>query len=204
MSEDLDTLSRAYAAILEEARGHVAARRDPNAASLEARIRAAAMEARADGDPAEVDGAERQALQQLARIVSVHRARARMTREAAPQPAAAPLRRRAQLRARPTITGNMEVRRTGTATLVWDPASAVTEWEVRFSERPDPRRDYVVLETLTLPATATSVDVPLGDRPLRVHLLGRSRDGRLQRRALISALTREGWDDRWERRASAS
>jgi hypothetical protein len=37
-----------------------------------------------------------------------------------------------------------------------------------------------------------------------VHLLGRSRDGRLLRRALISALTQESWNDRWERRASAS
>jgi hypothetical protein len=162
MSDDLDALRRAYAAILEEARGHVAARRDPNAPGL-------------DGDQAEIDRAEQQALQQLARVVSVYRARARLTREAAPPPAAAPLRRRAQLRTRPTITGNMEVRRGGTAMLEWDPAAAVTEWEVRFSERPDPRRDYVVLETLTLPGSA-----------------------------LISALTREGWDDRWERRASAS
>jgi hypothetical protein len=39
---------------------------------------------------------------------------------------------------------------------------------------------------------------------VRVHLLGRGRDGRLVRRAIISALTREGWDERWQRRASAS
>jgi hypothetical protein len=81
---------------------------------------------------------------------------------------------------------------------------AVASWEVRISERPDPRADYVVQETLTLPAATTSVGLPLGDVPLRVHVLGRSRDGRLVRRALISALTRETWSDRWQRRASAS
>jgi hypothetical protein len=37
-----------------------------------------------------------------------------------------------------------------------------------------------------------------------VHLLGRGRDGRLLRRAVISALTRGAWGERWERRASAS
>jgi hypothetical protein len=75
---------------------------------------------------------------------------------------------------------------------------------VRFSERPDARADYEVRETLTLAPDATTVDLPLGDNPLRVHLLGRSRDGRLLRRAVISALTRSGWGERWERRASAS
>ncbi|MEN3338450.1 MAG: hypothetical protein V7647_2126, partial [Acidobacteriota bacterium] len=80
----------------------------------------------------------------------------------------------------------------------------VTEWEVRFSERPDPGSDYVARETLTLPSAATSVEVPLGERPLRVHLLGRRRDGRLLRRAVISALTRENWNDRWQRRGSAA
>ena len=29
-------------------------------------------------------------------------------------------------------------------------------WEVRFSERPDPRREYVVRESLTLPATLST------------------------------------------------
>ena len=51
---------------------------------------------------------------------------------------------------------------------------------------------------------AAFVELELGDTPSRVHLLGRGRDGRLVRRAIISALTREGWDERWQRRASAS
>jgi hypothetical protein len=37
-----------------------------------------------------------------------------------------------------------------------------------------------------------------------VHVLGRTRDGRLLRRAVISGLTAENWRDRWQRRASAS
>ena len=73
----------------------------------------------------------------------------------------------------------MEIRRQEdgeTLMLTWDAVAAVTGWEVRFSERPDARGDYVVREEMTLPAAATSVKVPLGKHPLRVHLLGRSRD----------------------------
>jgi hypothetical protein len=88
--------------------------------------------------------------------------------------------------------------------LTWDTTRAIAGWEVRFSERPDARGEYEVRETLTLPPETTTVALPLGDKPLRVHVLGRSRDGRLLRRAVISALTRGGWNDRWERRASAS
>ncbi len=101
----------------------------------------------------------------------------------------------------------MEVRRAARGDAIvlrWDAARGVESWEVRFSERPDARSDYVVRETLSLPASATEVDLPLGERALRVHLLGRGRDGRLVRRAIISALTRETWNDRWQRRASAA
>ena len=89
-------------------------------------------------------------------------------------------------------------------TLVWDPVKAVTGWEVRISARPDPRGDYVVQETRELSPGETSAHVPLGSQPLRVHVLGRTRDGRLLRRAVISGLTEGNWRDRWQRRASAS
>ncbi|MGH3003950.1 MAG: hypothetical protein ACRDM1_15025, partial [Gaiellaceae bacterium] len=121
------------------------------------------------------------------------------------RPAAVSLR--AALRTRPTINANMDVRRRtdgGRFFLAWDAAPAVASWEVRFSERADARGDYAVREELTLPAGTTNVELPLGELPLRVHVLGRSRDGRLLRRAVISALTRAGWDERWQRRASAS
>jgi hypothetical protein len=101
----------------------------------------------------------------------------------------------------------MDVRRRadgGRLGLEWDAAPAVAGWEVRFSERPDARGEYVVREELSLPGGATGVDVPLGELPLRVHVLGRSRDGRLVRRAVVSGLTRAGWNERWLRRASAS
>jgi hypothetical protein len=101
----------------------------------------------------------------------------------------------------------MEVRRQtseGKFLLAWDAVPAVATWEVRISERKDPRSDYIVIDLKTLPATQTSVVLPLEDRGLRVHLLGRGRDGRLIQRAVISALTRDSWDERWQRRASAS
>ena len=66
------------------------------------------------------------------------------------------------------------------------------------------RADYVVRESLQLEPGVTRVELPLADQPLRVHVLGRSRDGRLVRRAVVSGLTRDGWSDRWQRRASAS
>jgi hypothetical protein len=62
----------------------------------------------------------------------------------------------------------------------------------------------VVREERALAGPETSLELVLGETPLRVHLLGRGRDGRLVRRAIISALTRDGWNERWQRRASAS
>lgn len=192
----MDEPAQQYAAIIAEARTQVAALQDPSA--LEARIRAVGGDAQA----------EQRALEQLERVLSVHRSRALLTRQPTPPPSPPPAPSlRAALRTRPTISANMEVRQQTEGDrflLAWDTTPAIAGWEVRFSERPDARADYEVRETLTLPADTTAVEVPLGDKPLRVHLLGRSRDGRLLRRAVISALTRGAWGERWERRASAS
>jgi hypothetical protein len=185
-----------HAKIIDEARKRVASGGKLNASAFEARIRAAG-------------GDTERALQQLARIVSVQRARALI---AGPpthvaEPARDPLRRPLALRTKPTITGNMEVRRDrrgDSFVLAWTAEPKVVAWDVRVSERPDVRGDYVVREERSLPGSETSVELELSDVPLRVHLLGRARDGRLFRRAIISALTREGWNERWQRRASAS
>jgi hypothetical protein len=198
-------MTQAFEAIIDEARAAVAARREPNAQALEARLRAAAKQERTGGDAASVDKAEQEALEQLKRVVSVHRARVRLSREPAPPsiaPPPSPLR--ALLRTRPTITGNMDVSRKRDGEklqLRWDAAPAVAEWEVRFSERADARADYVVGETLTLPGTATSVEVPLGERTMRIHLLGKGRNGKIVRRLMISGLTRDTWSEKWDRRA---
>ena len=206
----MEALTRAHTTIIREARAHVAAGRDPNAGALAARVKAAAQRERdaGDADPAEIDRAERHALKQLERIAAVHRARAALRREPgerreAPRPGP----RRPALRAKPTITGNMDVRAAEAADAValgWDAAPAVVSGEVRVSERPGARPEYVVRETRELPGDATAAEIVLGERPLRVHVLGRGRDGRLLRRAIVSSLTRENWRDRWERRASAS
>jgi hypothetical protein len=204
-----DALTAAFGAIFDQARAQVAEGRAPNVDALAARIRAAGRQARGRPGAHEkaIARAEQKALQQLARVVAVHRARALATRE--PAPPAVPSKRpgRTVLRTRPTISGNMDVRkaRAGDAIVLrWDAAAAVTGWEVRFSERPDPRSDYELRETLTLPAGATSIELPLSERPLRVHLLGRRRDGQLVRRAIVSGLTLETWNDRWQRRATAA
>ena len=189
--------SAELSSILDAVRSEIAAGRDPDVEALEARIRDA--------------GGDANALQQLQRVLTVHRARARLAAPSTP-PAAAPAapvrpRGRTAFRAQPTITGNMEVRRARSGdgiVLTWDAAAAVTGWEVRFSERADARSEYVVRETLTLPGNATSVELALGELPLRVHLLGRANDGRLVRRAIVSALTQDNWNERWQRRASAS
>ncbi len=193
-----DQLDERYTAILEEARARVAAREELDAASLDDRLRAVG-----GGAPQ-----ERAALQQLERVLAIQRARTRLAQQPArPVAGAAPVRRRSALRTRPTISGNMDVRRQRrgqTPILSWEPSSGVTSWDVRFSERPDSRSDYAVRDELNLPGTATNIEVTLGERTMRIHLLGRGRDGRLVRRAIISGLTEESWNDRWERRASAS
>ena len=198
---DHDALDRELASILDEARADIAAGRDPDEQALAARIRKVGGAAKA----------QERALQQLQRVLTVQRARARLA--SPPTPPTAPAasasvrpRGRTAFRAQPTITGNMEVRRARSGdgvVLSWD-AAAVRGWEVRFSERADARSEYVVRETLTLPGNATSVELALGELPLRVHLLGRANDGRLVRRAIVSALTQDNWNDRWQRRASAS
>lgn len=201
-------LSAATETIVADARAAVAAGREPELDVLRARLRTAAEAAREAAAPGAIDRIEQAALRQLERVANVQRARTRLASRPAP-PATAPRAsaRRPVLRTRPTINANMELRRERdgeTFRLVWDAAPVVVDWEVRLSERPDARADYVVRDTLSLPADATSVDLRLGDVPLRVHVLGRSRDGRLLRRAVVSSLTRTSWDERWERRASAS
>ncbi|HVU77807.1 MAG TPA: hypothetical protein VHC67_09515 [Gaiellaceae bacterium] len=182
--------------ILREARALVAAGGTPDWKALRDRIRALGLGT----------APEREALRRLERVGAVHRARATVrpkAAEAAPAPSPAPGLRSALLRTRPTVTGNMDVRREGDA-LVWPPERAVAAWELRISERPDPRGDYVVREEGELPGETTRLELPLGEVPLRVHLLGRDRGGRLVRRTILSGISRETWTDRWQRRASAS
>jgi hypothetical protein len=200
-------LESVLAAILADARAQVAAGREPNIAGLEARIATAVRRARSAGDDAAaIDELEAGVRRKVGAIMSVGRARARLAREPAPQPnPSTQPRRPLALRTKPTITGTLDVRRAEGEgyKLVWDAVPAVTEWEVRFSERPDKRSDYAERQRFMLAAAETSVELPLGDNPFRVNVLGRGR-GRLQQRALISGLTRAGWRERWRRRPSAS
>jgi hypothetical protein len=188
-----------YSVILDQARASVAAGRDPDWSVLESRVKAVTADPRAAGDAQ----SERRALQQLKLLASVHRARARL----APKAAAAPVRRPAILRDRPTITGTMDVRRErdgDTYVLRWETPREVSVWELRISERTDSRGTYTVREERELPGETTSVELPLGELALRVHLIGRSRTGKLIRRAVMSSLTPESWSERWQRRASAA
>jgi hypothetical protein len=197
-----DESGRKYAEIVEEVRAQVAAGGEPDLDEVTARIRS-------------IGGrGQKRAVEQVRRVVAIQRARALLAREPAPPPARrAPAFRGARpparpaLRSRPTITGNMDVRSTGSAeqlTLSWKPVPRVAEWEVRISERPDPRSEYDVLEARTLAPETTAVDVELGPNARRVHILGRTRGGQLLARAIVSGLTSESWDERWQRRASAS
>ena len=115
--------------------------------------------------------------------------------------------RRLALQPSATIVGNMAVRKKPTANgleLGWDAAANVTEWRVRVSTRPDPRRDYVEGEIVILPAGATSFEVELDEDPRRIQLHGHARDGRIVRRAIVSALTSGNSGAQWKRQATAS
>jgi hypothetical protein len=186
-------------AILAEARASVAAGREPDVSGLERRVTVAA------GPDVEAGA---QAREQLVRIAAVWRARSRVAQEREPveppKPRSVPLRE--AFRARPTISGTLEVRRAANRAgfwIEWRPDPAVTEWEVRFSERPDLRSEYAERESRTLAADETALELPLGENPFQVAIVGRGRTGRAQRRALISGLTRESWRERWQRRAGS-
>jgi hypothetical protein len=177
--------------ILREARATVAEGGDPDWKALRDRIRRAATD----------EPARRAGLAQLERIGAVHRARSARPVQSAPVPAP----RSAALRTKPSLTGDLELRRerAGDAfELSWPVLPGVERWEVRIAERSGAKRDYVPLTSHELPAATTRLQLPLGDVPLRVHVLGRSRNGRLVRRAIASGLTSTSWDERWQRRAS--
>jgi hypothetical protein len=168
---------RAIDEVLAEARAEVAAGRYPDVVALRARL-----------------GGDQEALARLDRVLAVHRGRARLAQVVSDP--RVPVTK--ALRTKPSWSGDMELRRVGEYRLEWDAVPAVSTWEVRISERADVRRDYTVRETLEV--EGSSVDLPLDDRPLRVHVVGRTPTGRLVRRAVVSGLTREGWNDRWNRR----
>jgi hypothetical protein len=191
-----------YAVILDQARASIAAGRTPAWSVLEARVKAVAQRPRGQVDSEQ----EVRALQQLKLLASVQRARVRVAPPETVERKTS-TKRPVALRERPTITGNMEVRRESDGkvfALHWDAAPGVLEWVVRLSERNDPRGGYAVLEERALPGNALSVELPLGENALRVHLLGRGRGGKLVRRAVMSPLTPESWGERWQRRASAA
>jgi hypothetical protein len=104
------------------------------------------------------------------------------------------------LATRPTISGALDVRRGRDYVLQWNAARDVAAWEVRIAERPDVRRDYVEREERELPGSATEVELPLGDKPMRVRIVGKDARGRLVRRALLTGVTRETWNMRWQKR----
>lgn len=214
----VDPLERALAAVVADARLQVRAGRLPDRRALEARVRGAAERRRAElahdeQAAAAATAAEEAALAQLDSVGAVHRAFRRIAQPvtapalvAAPAAPAGP-RRFGGFRAKPTISGTLDVRRKetgGTIVLSWDPLPAVKTWEVRFSRKTDVRGDYEAGETLTLPPGVTEVVLPLGEHQLRVNVIGQARDGRPVRRVLVSALTAENWNERWERRATAS
>jgi hypothetical protein len=178
--------------ILSDARAQVAAGRDPDWKQLRDRVRALELGKKA----------ERDALRQLEQVGAVHRARRAVARPAAPPPA--PASRKPLLVTKPTISGTMDVRRAREHVLEWTPLKTVEQWDVRISERPSVRADYVVRSEQTLPASTSELELELGDKAMRVHLLGRGRGGKLVQRAVISGLTRAGWSTRWEKRATAS
>jgi hypothetical protein len=156
--------------------------------------------AHASLDPAFED-ADAAALESLRAIVAAARAAVPHT-----TPQARPVRRLA-LQPSPTIVGNMSVSKRRTAEgleLSWDGTAAVTEWTLRVSVRPDPRADYVEGDDLALPGGSLSFVVRLDEHPRRLQLYGRARDGRIVRRATVSALTEGNCGSQWRRQATAS
>ena len=162
--------------VLAEARAAVAAGRFPDVIALRERLAG-------DAD----------ALARLDRVLAVHRARARVA-----QPAATRAPARSRLRTKPSVNADKEVRKAAEYVLAWDALAAVPVWEVRISERADARSDYE--PTRSLETAEPRVELPLGDRPMKVHIVGRSGSSKVLRRAVVSGVTRDSWHDRWQKR----
>ena len=207
-------LGRRHAPYLREAQRLVAEMLAPDEGGLAAGVRAETRRylssqpwiAHASLEPA-VAGAEGATLAALEALVSG--ARAQLEPESTQVQAAASLRpvRRLALQPSATIVGNMAVRKKPTGDgveLSWDAAPNVADWTIRISVRPDPRQDYVEGELVTLPSTTMRLDVALDELPRRIQLYGLARDGRIVRRAIVSALTSGNSGAQWKRQATAS
>lgn len=175
--------------ILDDVRAQIARGDEPDAATLEERVRAV--------DPA--------ALPQVRRLLAVHRAKRLLAAPAAPaQPATPRPARRELYRAKPTISANMSVRAKATGDAValeWDAVRGVT-WEARTAERPDARSPYVDRDTASL--DKPRLELRLTELPQRVSIVGRNVAGRIVRRAVVSGLTSANWRQKWQQRPSAS
>ncbi|MCY7303076.1 MAG: hypothetical protein LH654_08595 [Thermoleophilia bacterium] len=115
--------------------------------------------------------------------------------------------RRLTLQPSATIVGNMAVRKKPAGDgveLSWDTGPNITAWTIRVSVRPDPRQDYVEGELVTLAPATGRFDVALDELPRRIQLYGLARDGRIVRRAIVSALTSGNSGAQWKRQATAS
>jgi hypothetical protein len=179
--------------ILDVARAQIARGETPDAAALEARIRA--VVAPGGGD----------ALRALERLLAVARARRAVAAPPTPKSPPAPKRRAEVYRAKPTIAANMVVRvraNGGGVVLEWDAVRGVGEWDVRVADRPDARSPYTDRETRRL--SEPRVELQLDDLPQRVSITGRTATGRIVQRAVVSGLTAENWRQKWQQRASAS
>jgi len=150
VNDPLDAIVRRHAAIINEARATVAAGGELDTDALAERLVAAARRSAALRSPEQseaIAAAERAARSQLERLVGVQKAKKRLGAEqVAPSATARPAPALpGRLQTRPTITGNMDVRRgeeAGELSLSWQAEAAVSSWEVRFSERPRPGADY--------------------------------------------------------------
>jgi hypothetical protein len=201
-------LGRRHALYLREAQRLVLEGLVPDKAGLAAGIRSETRRYLGShawlDDPAlepAVAAADRAALTALRAIVASAAAPAESA-SSVPPPV-----RRLRLQPSATIVGNMAVRKKQTPEgleLAWDAAPSVTVWTLRVSVRPDPRQEYAEGEVLTLPADSTSCDVELDEHPRRIQLYGHARDGRIVRRAVISALTSGNSGAQWKRQATAS
>lgn len=203
-------LRRRHAPYVREAQRIVAEGLSPDASGLAAGMRAETRRY-LDSQPwlaqkglapavAAVEGATLAALEAI--VASAGPA----SRPERPLPPPRPIRR-LTLQPSATIVGNMAVRKKPAGDRVelsWDAAPNVKEWTIRVSVRPDPRQDYAEGELVTLPPTTARFDVALDELPRRIQLYGLARDGRIVRRAIISALTSENSGAQWKRQATAS
>lgn len=115
---------------------------------------------------------------------------------------------RLRLRVKARVSGSLLIEKRTLAEgfqLSWRSSSPIKRWSVQVACKEERERDYRQPTERQFDGSERQLVLQLDPALLyRIQVVGRSASGRAIERALIISATAENWEERWERRASAS